>query len=114
MLFWSDAATEKGIVSFRSPATEASLSHTAVKIFPNPITRSFEGLVGISGLVENAVVKITDISGKLMRQMQANGGTASWDVKNYNGKRAQTGVYLVFSASADGEETFIGKIAVVD
>lgn len=107
-------ATEKGMVSFRSPATEGTTSNQSVKIFPNPVVSTFEGIVGISGLAQNNVIKITDISGKLIRQMRANGGTASWDVRDYNGRRASTGMYLVFSASDDGEETFVGKIAIVE
>jgi len=107
-------ATDNGIVSFRSPATTGTISHENVKIFPNPVLASFEGLVGISGLSENATVKITDISGKLIHQMRANGATAGWNIKDTNGRRAATGIYLVFSASDDGAETYIGKIAVVE
>jgi hypothetical protein len=59
-------------------------------------------------------VKITDISGKLMWQSQANGGTATWNVRDYTGRRAATGMYLVFSITQDGSESMVGKIAVVD
>jgi ligand-binding sensor domain-containing protein len=107
-------ATGQGMISYRSTATSAEATHQSVKIFPNPITREFNGTVAISGLVNSAIVKITDVSGKLIRQMQANGGTASWNVADYNGNRASTGVYLVFSSSEDGTESFVGKIAVVN
>nr|WP_238354422.1 T9SS type A sorting domain-containing protein [Fulvivirga marina] len=107
-------ATSKGIVSYRGTATEARDVHSDVKIFPNPITEDFNGTVGISGLASDAIVKITDTSGKLIWQEQANGGTATWNVADYNGNRAASGIYLVFSASEDGEDTFVGKIAVVN
>jgi len=107
-------ATDNGIVSFRSPATIGAKSHESVKIFPNPVLANFEGMVGISGLAENVIVKITDISGKLIREMRANGGTVGWDIADYNGRRATTGMYLIFSASDDGQETYIGKIAIVE
>jgi len=107
-------ATDKGIVSFRSDATTSTASFQSVKIFPNPVTSFFTGLVGINGLATDAIVKITDISGKLIWQTQANGGTATWNVRDYNGNRAQTGIYLVFAASQDGSESIVGKIAVVD
>ena len=107
-------ATDKGIVSFRSDATTSSSSFQSVKIFPNPVTSVFTGLVGINGLATDAIVKITDVSGKLIWQTQANGGTATWNVRDYNGNRAQTGVYLVFAATQDGSESIVGKIAVVD
>lgn len=107
-------ATSQGLVSWRGKATEADDVHGLVKIFPNPVPKDFKGTVGISGLVENADVKITDVSGKLIYKTKANGGTATWNVAGYNGSRAATGIYLVFSASEDGEETFVGKIAVVN
>jgi hypothetical protein len=34
-------------------------------------------------------------------------------VRNYNGKRAKAGVYLVLSSDADGKQTCISKIAVL-
>lgn len=106
-------ATDRGIASFRSDAS-IDKNFKAVKIFPNPVTSDFSGLVGISGLGTDSVVKITDISGKLIWQTQSNGGTATWNVRDYNGRRASTGIYLVFSALQDGSESFVGKIAVVE
>jgi len=107
-------ATDKGIVSYRADATESNSIFQSVKIFPNPVTNSFNGSVGINGLATNATVKITDISGKLIWQTQANGGTATWNVRDYTGRRAATGVYLVFAATSDGVESVVGKIAVVE
>src|SRR5690606_14784172 len=107
-------ATDRGTVSFRSDATVSEGNFSSVKIFPNPVTSEFSGLVGISGLAQDAVVKITDISGRLVWQTYAVGGTASWNVRHYNGQRVTTGVYLVFSASADGSQEYVGKIAVVE
>jgi hypothetical protein len=107
-------ATDKGIVSYRSDATESNSVFQTVQIFPNPVTNNFNGSVGINGLATNATVKITDISGKLIWQTQANGGTTTWNVRDYNGRRAATGVYLVFAATSDGVESVVGKIAVVE
>jgi hypothetical protein len=101
-------------LSFRGDATESTFRFQTVKIFPNPVTSNFSGTVGITGLATDAMVKITDISGKLIWQTQANGGTATWDARDYNGRRVATGVYLVFCATADGVESAVGKIAVVD
>lgn len=106
-------ATENGIVSYRSDATASTDKFTAVKIFPNPLTSEFTGTVGISGLATDALVKITDISGKVIWQGIANGGTAAWNF-NANGNRPQTGVYLVFASSEDGSESVVGKIAVIE
>jgi len=106
--------TDHGVVSFRADATESEATFSTVKIFPNPVTSRFTGLVGISGLATDAMIKITDVSGALVWQTQAHGGGASWDVRDYRGRRATTGVYLVFAATADGGERVVGKIAVID
>ena len=106
--------TNAGLVSFRGSATEGSRGHDMVKIFPNPVTREFQGVVGISGVSNNAVIKVADITGKLVKEFAAAGGTAVWDISDYSGQRVQSGVYLVFSSSPDGNETFIGKIAVIN
>ncbi|MEQ8924168.1 MAG: T9SS type A sorting domain-containing protein [Fulvivirga sp.] len=106
--------TPNGIVSYRSDATEATPSHQNVKVFPNPVSDEFQGLVGISGLAENVKVKITDSNGRLIWDTRSAGGTASWNVMDYNGRRASTGVYFVFSSSDDGEETYVAKFAIVN
>jgi hypothetical protein len=107
-------ATSNGIISYRGTATEAKETHSTVKIFPNPVTADFVGTIGISGLAKNVNVKITDSNGKLIWNTKSEGGTAVWNSRDYNGNRASTGIYFVFSSSQDGEETFIGKIAVVN
>ncbi|MBA4056318.1 MAG: hypothetical protein C0490_16505, partial [Marivirga sp.] len=107
-------ATGEGLVSFRGDATESNSSFQSVKVFPNPVTVNFVGTVGITGLATDAIVKITDVSGKLVWQTQANGGTATWNVQDYKGRRVATGVYLIFSATLDGSESVVAKIAVVD
>lgn len=107
-------ATSRGLVSYRSNATVAHPSHDQVKIFPNPVKPGYSGLIGITGVVSGANVKITDVAGNLIRELMAEGGTASWDGKTLSGKRAKTGIYLIFSSSDDGEETFIGKLAFLN
>ncbi|GCC52140.1 hypothetical protein SanaruYs_23760 [Chryseotalea sanaruensis] len=106
--------TDKGLVSFRSDATESLLDFGAVKIFPNPVVPSFSGLVGISNLMANAVVKIVDVSGRLINQIEGNGGAASWNLADYAGKRVSTGVYILICVLPDGSESFAGKLIVLD
>ena len=105
--------TGSGLVSIRGTATTALSEHLDVKIFPNPVRPGYTGQIGISGLAEDANVKITDIAGRLIREIMANGGTAVWDGRGFRGNSASTGIYLVFSSSDNGDETFVGKIAIV-
>lgn len=107
-------ATSKGLISFRGESTEGTDQFKDIKIFPNPVPPGFSGTVGISGLAQNANIKITDIYGNLIFQTKAAGGTATWNGKNYNGKKAETGTYLVFSSSENGEEAMVAKIAVIE
>lgn len=108
-------ATANGIASYQSDATLAADKFDRdIRIFPNPVHPGYTGAVGITGLSSDAVVKITDIRGRLVWQSNANGGTASWNVRDYRGNRASTGVYLVFAISADGRESIVGKIALIE
>jgi hypothetical protein len=106
--------TEKGIISYMGDASEGSKDFGKVEIYPNPVRPEFTGSIAIRGLVDKATVKITDISGNLVYETTANGGFASWDGKSFNGKRVGTGVYVIFSASKDGEQTFAGKLLFIN
>ena len=107
-------STDCGLVSYRSDATTASDEFATIKIFPNPVHPGFAGMVGISGLANDAVVKITDIRGKLLWQSTANGGMTSWNVRDHSGTRVPTGVYLIFAMGQDGRESIVGKVAVIE
>jgi hypothetical protein len=67
----------------------------------------------VSGLRENTTIKITDAAARLIYETKSNGGTASWDLQNPQGSRANAGIYLVFCIAEDGSESFVGKVAVV-
>jgi hypothetical protein len=105
--------TEKGLISYRSDATEGVLIQSNTKVFPNPVKESYNGPIAISGLVSNANVKITDAGGNLVFETTANGGQAIWNGLNKNGERASTGVYLVFSTDLYGEQKVVSKILFI-
>ncbi|MGZ5283079.1 MAG: type IX secretion system anionic LPS delivery protein PorZ, partial [Bacteroidia bacterium] len=106
-------ATDKGIVSYRSTATDGLTKHGDVYAYPNPVKPGYTGPIAITGLVRDASVKITDITGKLVFETTAEGGQAVWNGKNFNGEEANSGVYMVFSTSSDGTETAVTKILIV-
>lgn len=107
-------ATGRGIISYRGDAVEGRAAFGTLRIFPNPVPPGYSGTVGITGLSENAVVKITDISGKLVWETRANGGMATWNARAEDGRPAPTGIYLVFASTEDGGESVVGKIAVIE
>ncbi|QRR03490.1 PorZ beta-propeller-like domain-containing protein [Dyadobacter sandarakinus] len=106
--------TPNGMVSYRSGASAPAAGLSAVTIFPNPVRPGYGGYVGIKGLVGNATVKITELSGRLIFETKSRGGTASWNLNDYTGKRARGGIYMVLVVNEDGSEKFAGKLAVID
>jgi hypothetical protein len=106
--------TEKGVISIRGEATEGSTEHSTVVVFPNPVRENYQGPIAIKGLAANANVKITDVSGMLFYETTALGGQAVWDGRNYNGERAKTGVYLVFTSNEDGSSTHVTKLLIIN
>lgn len=106
--------TSKGLISYRGTATEGNEFFTDVYAYPNPVPPDFNGLIAINGLVENADVKITDISGNLVFETKAEGGQATWNGKNFSGEKVHTGVYLAFCSNEDGSKTFVTKILFIN
>ena len=109
--------TGNGIISYRGTAVKGKENFSNVNIFPNPVRETYSGPIAISGLMDNTLVKITDINGSLVYELKSEGGTAIWDGNNMNGERAKTGVYLLFnSAENEGKDlkTHIGKILFIN
>lgn len=106
-------ATDKGMVGFYGDAIAGKSGFDEVKVYPNPV-RPDMSLVTITNLMEDASVKITDVSGNLVFFATANGGSITWNVQNLGGRRVATGVYLVFLADRLGKETKVVKLLVVN
>ncbi len=103
-------ATLKGICSFRSTATEGGEKNEDVLVFPNPVPPGYSGTIAIRGLVNNAIVKITELDGRLVYQTRALGGQAVWDGKNYRGQKISSGAYLVLVNDDNKKERTVAKI----
>ena len=106
--------TDYGTLSYRGAATESTDDMNQVYVFPNPVREDYYGPITITGLVNDADVKITDISGNLVSIPEVLGGQAIWDGNNQGGERAKTGVYIVFISNKDGTKTFITKILLIN
>lgn len=106
--------TGNGLISYQSDAAEANNIFSNVHAYPNPVRENFNGLITITGLIENTQVKITDVAGNLICDIKSNGSIATWDGKNKWGEKVSTGVYLAICVSADGQQSTTTKILVIN
>ena len=97
-------STPAGMCSFRGTATEASQTAGSLLVFPNPVPPGYAGTIAIRGVPAGAIVKIAELSGRLIYQTVAAGGQAVWNGNDYNGRRVATGVYLVLIADQHSQE----------
>ena len=103
-------ATDKGLISLKGIATKGLKEYSNVYVYPNPVRPEYEGNITVTGLVENSIVKITDISGNLVYETNSLGGQAIWNGNNFDGRRVASGIYLVLVATPDGSQSAITKL----
>jgi hypothetical protein len=106
--------TSNGLMSFQSNAAESSNIYNNVYAYPNPVRENYNGIVTITGLISNTQVKITDLNGNLIYQTISNGSIATWDGKDAQGRKVNTGVYFAICANEDGSQSTITKIMVIN
>ena len=107
--------TQLGLVSYNSDSTPAASDYSEVYAYPNPVRPDYTGWITITGLMDNSLVKIADISGNVLFQGRSEGGILIWDGCNAGGERVKTGVYLVLASQNEtGSSTgVVTKIMVV-
>ena len=106
-------ATDKGVISYKGTATKGYDDNVNVLVYPNPVRPEHRGIVGIKGLVTDALVKITTTDGRFVTHLQAEGGQAVWDCTDINGNKVQPGIYLIFVSDENGKETWATKILIM-
>jgi ligand-binding sensor domain-containing protein len=104
--------TKNEIVSYKGEATESKATQSAIKIYPNPIAPGYSGPILIKNLVNNALVKITDLNGQLMMQTRSLGGQAIWNGRDQYQRKVASGIYLIFVRDDMGNEKAVGKIMI--
>ncbi|MBQ2210474.1 MAG: Por secretion system protein [Prevotella sp.] len=109
-------ATDKGLCSYMSDATQTNTEMTKDNVwaYPNPVTPGYTGPITITGLTYNADVKILSSNGALIHEGRSNGGTYIWDGSDKKGRRVASGVYMVVTATNTGEKGTVCKIAIVN
>ncbi len=106
-------ATTGGLVSFKGNAINPSDDLNNVVVYPNPVRPEYEGTVKITGLLDKANIKITDIEGNLVYETISQGGTIEWDTRAFGKYKVASGVYMIFIAAQDGLETKVKKVMII-
>ncbi len=108
--------TAKGLCSFKSDATKPAdeMVKDGVYAYPNPVRPDYTGPITITGLSQNADVRIVTSSGSLVAKGISTGGSYSWNGCDLNGRRVASGVYMVLTATSDGKKGTVCKIAIVN
>ncbi|HPI87451.1 MAG TPA: two-component regulator propeller domain-containing protein, partial [Bacteroidales bacterium] len=109
--------TAKGLISFKGTSTGPPDPVTdSYYAYPNPVKPGYSGTIAIRGPIAGATVKITDIRGSLIYETMAeyNDTQVEWNGLDMNGRRPNTGVFLVFVSNNDGTETMVTKILFVN
>lgn len=108
--------SDQGLCSYQSDATEPNEEMTKDNVwaYPNPVTPEYTGLITVTGLSYDADVKIVASNGALIAEGRSNGGLFTWDGCDQKGRRVASGVYMVITATSDGNKGTVCKIAVIN
>ena len=107
--------TDKGLCSYMSTASqpETSLDKNKIKVYPNPVRPEYNGNLTVTGLTDNAEVKVTTTSGDVVAVGVSTGGSFVWDVRGGDGARVAAGVYYLLISTADGKDGIAAKFVVI-
>lgn len=107
--------TDNGLCSYTSniPDNNGGMTKDNVYAYPNPVRPDYTGAITITGLSDNADVKIVTSNGALVNEGTASSGQYRWYGIDKNGKRVASGIYMVEVATAEGEKGVVCKIAII-
>lgn len=107
--------TDNGLCSYFSDATKPNTEMTKDNVwaYPNPVEPSYTGPITVTGLSFDADAKILSSNGVVINEGRSNGGTFVWDGCDKKGRRVNSGVYMVVTATNNGEKGTVCKIAVI-
>tara|TARA_B100001175_G_scaffold313120_1_gene320200 strand:+ start:562 stop:2769 length:2208 start_codon:yes stop_codon:yes gene_type:complete len=106
--------SENGMVSYLTDASQASQDYSSIKIFPNPISLKENQLLSFQNLLNNSIIKIMTLSGKVISNFKSNGGGASWNLLDMNNNLVSPGIYLVYLSDDIGNDSFIQQILITN
>jgi ligand-binding sensor domain-containing protein len=105
--------TDRGMMGWRSDAMNFVVEIDQLRAYPNPVTADFEGWITIDGLAYESTVHITTSAGRVVAQLESEGGRAVWDGLDWGGQPAGYGVYLVFATDENGDSAGTTKFAIM-
>ncbi|MDE7443283.1 MAG: hypothetical protein K2M65_03895 [Muribaculaceae bacterium] len=108
--------TDVGLAIYAADAAPPAEDFSEVYAYPNPVRPEYTGLITVTGLMDNSLVKITDAAGNVFYSGRSEGGMITWDGCNSSGQRVKTGVYFVYASQSDGSQSSgaVTKILVVN
>ena len=108
--------TENGLCSYMSGITGTidTMNEDDVYAYPNPVTPDYNGLITITGLSDNADVKILSSNGVLIAEGKSSGRFFTWNGRDKNNERVASGVYMVATATSSGEKGVVCKIVIIN
>lgn len=104
--------TGAGLMVYQSDASMPSDSYSNAYAYPNPVRPDYEGVITITGLMDESAVHIIDNAGNLVCQTRSYGGQAVWDGKTGDGRRVASGVYSALCNEPGGGHAVV-KILVM-
>lgn len=108
--------TQYGLAEYSSDSSPAKEDYSQIYAYPNPVKPEYTGLITITGLMDNSLVKITDSAGNVFHTTRSEGGMATWDGCNGAGERVKSGVYFVFVSQNENEQSSgaVTKIMIIN
>lgn len=107
--------TDKGLCSYESDINSINdeMTKDNVWAYPNPVKPDYTGDITITGLAVNATVMILTSNGSLVHQGKSSFGIYKWDGRDLKGKKVASGIYMVATATENGEKGTVCKIAII-
>lgn len=107
--------TDKGLCSYESGVSSINdeMTKNNVWAYPNPVKPDYTGYITITGLAINATVMILTSNGSLVHQGKSSTGFYRWDGRDLKGKKVASGIYMVATATENGEKGTVCKIAII-
>lgn len=108
--------TENGLCSYMSDSNSSNEEMTKDNVwaYPNPVKPDYTGLITITGLSLNANIKIVTSKGTLVNQGKSSSGIYQWNGTDLKGKKVASGIYMVMTATEEGDKGVVCKIAIIN